>query len=321
MPEKTADYQIVLKKNTSGDKTFNRPTVNEIAVLIVNGSDPNNKNSYRQIMLRNKDDTMSTINQCNMAYDPLQYVLLFPYGDYGWSPGAFSLNINNNQLNEAMLELDTDRTHINVDGDVEGHAGGQSDGNSDNDSVNNDDVDNEVDVEVDREIDADNNGQNGKKTKFVTAMQYYAYMIQQRNKSYLHKFGRLFHQYLCDQYSKIELCRLNYIRFNQDKIRAETYSGLVDAGINDEDFSGIGKRIVLPSSFTGCDRQMGQLFQDACSIVRHYNKPDLFVTITCNTQWKEIQDELSPNETANDRPDLICKVFNLKRKVCFSLKM
>lgn len=43
--------------------------------------------------------------------------------------------------------------------------------------------------------------------------------------SYLHLFGRLFHQYITDMYSKIELSRLNYIRFNQAALRSERYKG------------------------------------------------------------------------------------------------
>ena len=33
-----------------------------------------------------------------------------------------------------------------------------------------------------------------------------------------------------------------------------------------------------------------------------------------NPKWSEIQNELKPFETANDRPDLCARVFNLKLK-------
>ena len=48
------------------------------------------------------------------------------------------------------------------------------------------------------------------------------------------------------------------------------------------------------------------------AIVRRYGKPHLFITFTCNVQWPEIQSSLFEGQTANDRPDIICRVFRLK---------
>jgi hypothetical protein len=50
---------------------------------------------------------------------------------------------------------------------------------------------------------------------------------------------------------------------------------------------------------------MRNLYQDAMAIIRKYGKPDLFITFTCNPFWKDIQDNLLPGQTANDRPDII----------------
>jgi hypothetical protein len=41
-------------------------------------------------------------------------------------------------------------------------------------------------------------------------------------------------------------------------------------------------------------------------------RPDIFVTMTCNPSWSEIQENLEPGQTASDRPDLIARVFDLK---------
>ena len=49
------------------------------------------------------------------------------------------------------------------------------------------------------------------------------------------------------------------------------------------------------------------------AIVRHYHKPDLFITMTCNPNWPEIQDHLRPGETVKNRPDLVARVFQLKK--------
>src|SRR6202007_1975753 len=59
---------------------------------------------------------------------------------------------------------------------------------------------------------------------------------------------------------------------------------------------------------------MQLLYQDSIAIIREFGKPDLFVTVTCNPKWPEIVDELLPNQQANDRPDLIARVFKLKLK-------
>jgi hypothetical protein len=130
-----------------------------------------------------------------------------------------------------------------------------------------------------------------------------------------HAAGRLFQQYIVDCYASIEQDRLNWQRQNQESIRAELYQGLRDAvEAGETDAQKVGRRIVLSSSFIGGDRHMHQLFQDAMSIVGELGKPDLFITVTCNPNWKEIKDELLPGQTPADRPDLTARVFQLKLK-------
>ena len=50
------------------------------------------------------------------------------------------------------------------------------------------------------------------------------------------------------------------------------------------------------------------------AIVRKLRKPSLFLTMTTNPNWPEIVQELRPGETAQDRPDLVARVFRLKLK-------
>lgn len=78
----------------------------------------------------------------------------------------------------------------------------------------------------------------------------------------------------------------------------------------------IGRRIILPSSYIGGPRHMAQLYQDALAIVRTLGKPDLFVTMTCNPHWPEIQRELLPSQTANDRNDIVTRIFRQKYLQC-----
>ena len=48
------------------------------------------------------------------------------------------------------------------------------------------------------------------------------------------------------------------------------------------------------------------------SLVQNFRKPDLFITMTCNPGWEEIQNELLLAQTAQDHPDLLARVFKLK---------
>jgi len=55
-------------------------------------------------------------------------------------------------------------------------------------------------------------------------------------------------------------------------------------------------------------------YQDAIAIYRVHGPPDLFVTFTCNTKWREIGDALrsEPGQQPCDHSDLILQVFHMK---------
>ena len=86
----------------------------------------------------------------------------------------------------------------------------------------------------------------------VTALEYYCYRLMIRGGiNHLHLSGRLFHQYIVDMYAKIEQLRLIYIKTNQQNIRVDLYSGLVDALAKGEtNPSELGRKVILPSSYT-----------------------------------------------------------------------
>ena len=67
------------------------------------------------------------------------------------------------------------------------------------------------------------------------------------------------------------------------------YRGLADAVLQRETRpASRGKRIILPSSFTGGARYMMQNYQDAMAIYRWAGFPNLFITFTCNPKWPKI---------------------------------
>jgi ATP-dependent DNA helicase PIF1 len=103
---------------------------------------------------------------------------------------------------------------------------------------------------------------------------------------------------------------LKWIRHNQDKLRVELYGDVANTAAND--LRDIGMPTVLPSSFIGSPRHMGQLFHDSMAVIRVHSQPDLFITMTCNPLWPEIRDALLSGQTAQDRPDSVARVFKLK---------
>ncbi len=148
----------------------------------------------------------------------------------------------------------------------------------------------------------------------VTMLQFYAYILQHRiNEEWILWAGRLLQQFIVDAYACTEQNRLKFIRENQRQLHCDLYNGLQDA-LNAGDILGndVGQKMILPSSFQGGERAMGQLYQDAMARVRKFGKPDLFITFTCNPKWKEITDTLLSGQTTKDRPELVTRVFNLK---------
>jgi hypothetical protein len=145
---------------------------------------------------------------------------------------------------------------------------------------------------------------------------FYRYYLHVREAfSPLFYAGRLLQQYIVDAYVACETTALDWLRSHQQSIRADVYTGLADALIREDVHIGdLGRRFILPSSFTGSDRFMQQLFQDSMAIVRYFGKPNFFLTFTANPRWPEITDNLLRGQQATDRPDLIARVFALKVK-------
>nr|XP_020178789.2 uncharacterized protein LOC109764361 [Aegilops tauschii subsp. strangulata] len=146
----------------------------------------------------------------------------------------------------------------------------------------------------------------------VSVRDYYCYMLQTRPAIFnpILCGARLLQQWAVDMYIKIESCRLRWYRKNQTQIRADLYKGVVDAITSGETrVSAVGTRIVLPGTYPGGDRDMKKRHMDAMAIVHTYGKPDIFLTMTCNPKWEEITNELLPGQTAQDRPDIVARVF------------
>ena len=160
----------------------------------------------------------------------------------------------------------------------------------------------------------------------VTPKMFYAWKLFQRPSEFstlLHA-GRLFQQYLVDQYAKSEAEKLKYLRQNQARLRASDYSALREAlgysgRMQDEaDIVRAGRLFILPSTYIGGDRYMRQQLHDIIAISNKVGHPDIFLTMTCNPQWPEILRSLPPGQTPQDRPDLCARVFHMELRALLS---
>ncbi|KAI3709788.1 hypothetical protein L2E82_39554 [Cichorium intybus] len=173
---------------------------------------------------------------------------------------------------------------------------------------------NEV-VVAEEDIDAHEEGSNSINSRNnVTMREYYSYKFQIRSTDNLILLGgRLLQQFVVDMYIKIETSRLLFCRLNQKKIRSDLYQGIVDCvNAGEVEPSRVGQRVVLPASFIGGPRDMRRRFLDAMTLVQDDGKPDIFLTLTCNPSWPEIESELKYGQSAQDRPDLVSRVFRAK---------
>lgn len=124
---------------------------------------------------------------------------------------------------------------------------------------------------------------------------------------------RLFQQYIVDAFASCESPRLNWIRNHQRDIRADVYNGIQDTLYREDvELGDTGRRSILPPTHTGSPRFMQRIYQDSMALVRHFGKPNLFITFTANPHWPEIEDNIFTGQQPYDRPDIIARVFHLK---------
>ncbi|XP_057444537.1 uncharacterized protein LOC130736765 [Lotus japonicus] len=233
-------------------KTYNLPSVDEVAALIVGDFD--SSDCGRDIILRTRDGQMQRIYENDSSFLPLQYPILFPHGEKGFSKDidfANSFNVN----------TDPRRDHISL-------------------------------------------------------REWVVFRIFERQFECKRIFlsRRLFQQFVVDCYSMVESQRLYYIRNNQSTIRRHFLDGIEEAmARGDTDSSKIGSRVYLPASFMDGKRYMFNNCQDAMALSGVYGYPDLFLTMTCNPKWPEIERHvLGYGLNSSDRPDLACHVLHMK---------
>ena len=244
--ESISDMSLIIHNTHGKDmRRYNQPTASEVAVIM---SDFDYAPEVRDIVIKTHEGELKHISELNGAYDPLQYPLLFPYGEYGW---------HDNILRANEVESETPRTS-DVEMEIEPSGSGSRTGATQDfenlmigveetstsrdkgkgKTVETDPLEHETGVESEHEADVESNDDNDestseiqtKKHKRVTIREFAVYRIQirdsNRTTSTLHLSGRLFQQYLVDQYAKWESNNLRWHKENQQNFRTEIYLGL-----------------------------------------------------------------------------------------------
>ncbi len=82
--KESPDLKLVIHADKKPDgehiRRYNLPTASEVAVIM-----PGEQAGHLDIILKTKDGEIQHINSMHRSYDPLHYVLLFPYGDDGYN--------------------------------------------------------------------------------------------------------------------------------------------------------------------------------------------------------------------------------------------
>ncbi|KAI7935625.1 hypothetical protein MJO28_016496 [Puccinia striiformis f. sp. tritici] len=148
----------------------------------------------------------------------------------------------------------------------------------------------------------------------VGSLEWFAFLLFERDGIFspILKGRALLQEFVVDSYVVVERRRLWYITNNQTKLKASAYSSLLKSLENEA--LPEGRRVILPSTFIGSPRAMGQLYQDSMAICRVHGPPSLFITMTANPTWPEIIGIIGPFEATYDHPTLVTRIFYLKVK-------
>jgi hypothetical protein len=142
--------------------------------------------------------------------------------------------------------------------------------------------------------------QHGRSSRFTLAQ--YIRQVALTNQ-YMWLFGRLFQEYICDMFSRLEDQRLFFRTQHVDRLAPSSRDDIMRQD---------GRRgPILSASFTGSPRYYSAYCQDALALTCGEGglQPEYFITLTANPSWPEFQVELLPGQTINDRPDLLTRIF------------
>ncbi|XP_046632783.1 uncharacterized protein LOC124312311 [Daphnia pulicaria] len=323
LPHYTVGMIITCDRRNVDQRRYNCPTAHEIAVVFKSsdGAPPSNRDIRGHLYIPVRGRRFIQINTQKPMCDPMCYPLLFPNGEDGWHA---HMNYNTTSRRErdeaaamAMIVDEDEEEQIDplwpnprvlIREEV-----AAADGNAE--------IENERNVEpepaeADENDDQQPNRNRGPRSRVTQAEFYSSIMSIRGDFNIVLSGGALTQQYFVDSYVKTEGNRIDWLRKHQTELHVERYCGLMDYINNraERENVEVGTIYILPSSFIGSPRAMKQNYQDAMAIVAKFGKPTFFLTFTCNPKWREITANIANYQTASDRPDMVARVFHLKKK-------
>ena len=97
--------KIIVTNNKVDRRIYNKPSVDEISVLIPYFGDENEPTN-REAIVYEKTGSLKIIDVNNSNYDPMAYTLMFPTGQADW------------QYNTINLDLETSKDKLNIANDL-----------------------------------------------------------------------------------------------------------------------------------------------------------------------------------------------------------
>ena len=149
--------------------------------------------------------------------------------------------------------------------------------------------------------------------KFITLAQWVRFYLMARlnRVNYLHHANKLYQQIIVNEWAKSEMQQMTWMKINQHSIRADLYKGVQDS-LCAGDIANSGASI-LASSFTQGNRWYTKAFMNAMALVRVFGKPTFFITMTMDVNCPEVKACLKHGQTPYNCPDVVCRIFQLKR--------
>eukprot|EP00889_Picochlorum_renovo_P006425 jgi/Picre1/33455/NNA_008779.t1 len=237
------EFEVDFIEAASNDPhVYNKPHASEVMAVVDDREDPKEKRGLR-LLARNRVDCKKPVIIWDNSpmYEPLHFVLLYPWGTPGWHTGMG-----------------------------------------------------------------------------LTPLQYGAYWLHDRAGAAADftKGGRLFQEWVLDTYVKVERQRLNYLKTDEfrRKMRRSALGPLRQAvahGRRKGSEAGI-EAAEVPASHIGSRAYFRKKRYDAYALACAFGNPSLFITMTCNPNWPEIQREIRRGQAAQDRPDIVSRVFHAK---------
>eukprot|EP00889_Picochlorum_renovo_P007393 jgi/Picre1/34423/NNA_001892.t1 len=237
------EFEVDFIEAASNDPhVYNKPHASEVMAVVDDREDPKEKRGLR-LLARNRVDCKKPVIIWDNSpmYEPLHFVLLYPWGTPGWHTGMG-----------------------------------------------------------------------------LTPLQYGAYWLHDRAGAAADftKGGRLFQEWVLDTYVKVERQRLNYLKTDEfrRKMRRSALGPLRQAvahGRRKGSEAGT-EAAEVPASHIGSRAYFRKKRYDAYALARAFGNPSLFITMTCNPNWPEIQREIRRGQAAQDRPDIVSRVFHAK---------